>query len=88
MFIKKFLAPVMGLTVADVVSAAKIRFSPGRVNRLCHPQLNEVYEYNKEIFRPLWGADRSRCRIYCKKPIRLMVWRIFLFHFNCKRNPN
>ena len=42
MYFKKFVAPVMGLSVADVVSAAKIRFAPWRVNRSQHPQLKEV----------------------------------------------
>ena len=42
MYLKKFVAPVMGLTVADTVSAAKIRFAPERVNRFHHSQLKEV----------------------------------------------
>ena len=42
MYLKKFLARFVGLTVADVVSAAKIGFTPWRVNRSCHPQLKEV----------------------------------------------
>ena len=42
MYIMKFLARFVGLTVADVVSAAKIGFAPWRVNRSCHPQLKEV----------------------------------------------
>ena len=42
MYLKKFLARFVGLTVADAVSAAKIRFAPGRVNRSQHPQSKEV----------------------------------------------
>ena len=43
MYFKKFVAPVVGLSVADVVSAAKIRYAPWRVNRSQHPQLKEVF---------------------------------------------
>ncbi len=38
---QKFVAPVMGLPVADVVSAAKTRFAPW-ANRFLNPQLKEV----------------------------------------------
>ena len=39
MYPKKFLTPVMGVVMADVVSAAKIRFAPGRVNHSKNPQI-------------------------------------------------
>ena len=50
MYLKKFLAPIVGLIVADVVSAvqklvlakAGIRFAPWRVNRSLHSQIKEV----------------------------------------------
>ena len=35
----KLVTPVVGLTVADVVSVAKIRFAPGRVNLFMTPQM-------------------------------------------------
>ena len=38
MSLKKFLARFVGLIVADVVSAAKIRFAPGWVNLFMAPQ--------------------------------------------------
>jgi hypothetical protein len=36
MFFKKLCSLFVRLTVAGVVSAAKLRFAPGRVNRSCH----------------------------------------------------
>ena len=42
MYLKKFLARFVGLTVANVVSAAKIRFAQGWVNRSQNPQFREV----------------------------------------------
>ena len=42
MYLKKFLARFVGLTVAGVVSAAKIRFAPRRVNHSINPQIKEV----------------------------------------------
>ena len=50
MLITKFLAPLVGLTVADVVSAAKIRFAPRRVNHSKNPQIKEV---NMSILKKL-----------------------------------
>ena len=56
MYLKKFVAPVMGLTVADVVSAAKIRFAPWRGNRSQHPQLKEVFMSSiKKLVAPVVG---------------------------------
>ena len=56
MYFKKFVAPVMGLSVADVVSAAKIRFAPWRVNRSQHPQLKEVFMSSiKKLVAPVVG---------------------------------
>ena len=45
MCLKKFLARFVGLTVANVVSAAKIRFAQGWVNRSQNPQFREVLMY-------------------------------------------
>ena len=45
MYLKKFLARFVGLTVANVVSAAKTRFAPCRVNRSQNPQFREVLMY-------------------------------------------
>ena len=42
MYLKQLFAPVVGLIVADVVSATKIRFAPRRVNCFGHPQIKEV----------------------------------------------
>ncbi len=42
MYLKNFLARFVGLTVAGVVSAAKIRFAPRRVNHSINPQIKEV----------------------------------------------
>ncbi len=42
MYLKKFLARFLGLTVANFVSAAKTRFAPCRVNRSQNPQFREV----------------------------------------------
>ena len=42
MYLKKFLARFLGLNVANVVSAAKTRFAPCRVNRSQNPQFREV----------------------------------------------
>ena len=64
MYFKKFVAPVMGLSVADVVSAvqklvlakAGIRFAPWRVNRSQHPQLKEVFMSSiKKLVAPVVG---------------------------------
>ena len=56
MYFKKFVAPIMGLSVADVVSAAKIRFAPRRVNRSQHPQLKEVFMSSiKKLIAPVVG---------------------------------
>jgi len=49
MDIKQFLAPLVGLNVPDVVSAAKTRFAPW-VNRSLHPQLKEVYMSTEKKF--------------------------------------
>ena len=66
MYFKKFVAPIVGLTVADAVSAvqklvlakAGIRFAPWRVNRSQHPQLKEVLmsKINK-LFASLVGRN-------------------------------
>ena len=58
MYFKKFVAPIVGLTVADAVSATKIRFAPWRVNRSQHPQLKEVLmsKINK-LFASLVGRN-------------------------------
>ena len=50
MSLKKIFAPLVGLTVADVVSAAKIRFAPRRVNHSKNPQIKEV---NMSILKKL-----------------------------------
>ena len=42
MDIKQLLIPIVGLSVAGIESAAKIRFTPVWVNHLCNPQLKEV----------------------------------------------
>ena len=56
MYFKKFVASVMGLSVADVVSAPKIRFAPWRVNRSQHPQLKEVFMSSiKKLVAPVVG---------------------------------
>ena len=58
MYFKKFVAPVMGLTVADAVSATKIRFAPRRVNRSQHPQLKEVLmSMINKLFASLVGRN-------------------------------
>ena len=49
MLITKFLAPLLGLNVADVVSAAKTRFAPW-LNHSKNPQLKEV---NMSILKKL-----------------------------------
>ncbi len=52
MYLKKFLARFVGLTVANVVSAAKTRFAPCRVNRSQNPQFREVpmFSIMKKLF--------------------------------------
>ena len=45
MIAKNLFAPFVGLTVANVVSAAKTRFAPCRVNRSQNPQFREVLMY-------------------------------------------
>ena len=64
MYFKKFVAPVVGLSVADVVSAvqklvlakAGIRYAPWRVNRSQHPQLKEVFMSSiKKLVAPVVG---------------------------------
>ena len=52
MYLKKFLARFVGLTVANVVSAAKIRFAQGWVNRSQNPQFREVpmFSIMKKLF--------------------------------------
>ena len=42
MYFKQLFAPFVGLNPAGVLSAAKIRFAPWRVNRSQHPQFKEV----------------------------------------------
>ncbi len=60
MYFKKFVAPVMGLTVADVVSATKIRFAPRRVNRSQHPQFKEVLmSMINKLFASLVGQNTA-----------------------------
>ena len=46
MIAKNLFAPFVGLTVADVVSAAKIRFTPWKVNRSLYSQSKEVIMRN------------------------------------------
>ena len=73
MSLKKFLARFVGLIVADVVSAAKIRFAPGA---------GESF-YGTSNIRGHNGYNKIEKTAI---PIRPMVWRIFLFHLNSKRN--
>ena len=57
MYLKKFLAPV-GLIVADVVSAAKLRFTSWRVNRSQNPQLKEaIMSIIKKLVAPFVGLN-------------------------------
>ena len=70
----------MGLTVADVVSAAKIRFAPGRVNRSRHPQLNEVtMSIIKKLFA-LFGGLTVADLVSAAK-IRFAPWCGASFYF-------
>ncbi len=75
MDIKQFLTPILGLNVADVVSAvqklvlanlsprqrgAGIRFAPRRVNRSLHPLLKEVtMSILKKLVAPLVGLNMA-----------------------------
>ena len=68
MYLKKFLGLFVGLTVADVVSAAKTRCAPNCVNRFMAAQMLRGHIGNKKIKKN------------AILPIRSMVWRIVLFH--------
>ncbi len=56
MYLKKFLTLLVGLIVANVMSAAKIRFTTEWVNRSRHSQLKEVIMYMiKKLVSPVVG---------------------------------
>ena len=56
MYLKKFLAPLVGTIMADVVSAAKTRFAPRWVNHSQNSQLKEVkMGMMKKCFTPVEG---------------------------------
>ncbi len=76
------LAPLMGLTVADVVSAAKTRFAPGRVNRSQHPQPKEVIMgMMKKLVASLVGLNPTGFWSAAKMQLLLLTLIVSIFAF-------
>ncbi len=97
MDIKQFLAPIVGLNVADVVSAiqklvlanlsprkrgAGIQFTQWRVNRSLHPQLKEVtMGILKKLLAPIVGQNPAGALSAAKTQSLLLTFTLMVAAF-------